>query len=110
MDASFDAPLALQVKGIIDVTCASGETGCHLSGAANMPLSAGAEFDAMIGVVSSEMPPMLRVAPGDPLNSYVYLKLRCEGGIDGGCMPGGQPDPFFARVFHDWIEAGASTP
>lgn len=111
LDASFDfdGPLAPQVRGVIDQTC-SNIDGCHGSGAGNMPLSVGMEFDAMIDVVSYEMPPMLRVKPGDPSNSYVYLKLRCQGGIDGGCMPGGQPNPSIARLFHDWIEAGAPTP
>ena len=54
---------------------------------------------------------MKRVLPGDPANSYVYLKLACRGGIVGQCMPltnpGGRPD--LAKLFHDWIEAGAPT-
>jgi hypothetical protein len=111
-DVEVDAPLAAQVKGRIDQICASPD-GCH-SGGAPMSLSAGHEFDAMIGVPSTEAPGMLRVAPFDPLRSYVYIKLWCDGGIaDGGCMPLGQTRTRsaaqLAQLFHDWIEAGAPT-
>jgi len=104
-----DAPLAVQVKGAIDQICANPE-GCHGSGAGGMGLSPGYEFDSMINVQSTENPPMLRVFPGAPAQSYVYLKLACDGDIpEGGCMPLGSPDPALARLFHDWIEAGAPT-
>jgi hypothetical protein len=76
----------------------------------DLALSAGYEFSNIVNVPSTEMAPMLRVKPGDPENSYLYLKLRCEGGIMDACMPlGAAPKPTFARVFHDWIEAGAPT-
>ncbi len=108
-DARPDGPLVLQVKGRIDQICANAD-GCHGSGQAGLGLSAGDEFAPMIGMRSTERPDMLRVKPGDPLQSYVYLKLWCDGGIDGGCMPLGQtPSPSLAQLFHDWIEAGAPT-
>jgi hypothetical protein len=104
------APLALRVRGKIDQICANAD-GCHGQGAGGMGLSGGAEFDAMINVPSTERPPMLRVKPGDPLQSYVYLKLWCDGGIDGGCMPlSSGSSAALAQLFHDWIEAGAPTP
>ena len=109
-DATDDAPLAIQVKGKIDQICSNIE--CHGDGVGHMGLTpGGGEFDAMINVTSFENPPMLRVAPGDPAQSYVYLKLACEGGIPDGfaCMPLGAPDPKLAQLFHDWIEAGAPT-
>jgi hypothetical protein len=106
-DASIDAPLAVQVKGKIDQICANVD-GCHGAGAGMMGLALGVEFTPMIDVVSYEMPPMLRVAPGDPEHSYVYKKLACEGGIEGGCMPLSTGfDPKLAALFYDWIEAGA---
>jgi hypothetical protein len=54
---------------------------------------------------------MKRVLPGDPAQSYVFIKLSCDGGIPDGfsCMPPGAPEPRLARLFHDWIEAGAPT-
>lgn len=104
---AFDAPLSVQVRGVIDRICASVD-GCHGSGAGSMPLVGGDEFTHMIGVVSTENPPMLRVAPFDPSASYVYLKVACDGGISGSCMPRSSGyDPQIARMFHDWIEAGA---
>jgi hypothetical protein len=108
-DATDDATLTVRVKGKIDQICANVD-GCH-GGGAPMGLSpGGGEFDAMVNVTSSENPPMKRVLPGDPEHSYVYLKLWCDGGIDGGCMPlSTGPDPTLARLFHDWIEAGAPT-
>jgi hypothetical protein len=109
-DATDDAPLGVQVKGKIDQICANPD-GCHGMATGNMGLRAGAEFDAMINVTSFENPPMLRVLPGDPLQSYVFIKLWCDGGIPDGeaCMPLGSPDPKLAQLFHDWIEAGAPT-
>jgi hypothetical protein len=71
-DVEVDAALAVLVKGRVDQICASPDS-CH-SGGAPMSLSAGHEFDAMIGVLSTEAPGMLRVAPFDPLTSYVYIK------------------------------------
>jgi hypothetical protein len=109
-DAAYDGPVLLQVKDRIDRICASTD-GCHGGGSAGMmTLAPGHEFGTMIGVVSFEMPPMLRVAPGDPEQSYVYKKLACEGGIVGSCMPlGFSLEPDLVRLFHDWIEAGAPT-
>ncbi len=77
-----------------------------------MSVSVGNEFNDMINVPSSEDPSMLRVKPFDPENSYVYLKLACEGGIIDACMPLGSLTPersHDATLFHDWIEAGAPT-
>jgi hypothetical protein len=109
-DATDDAPVAVQVKGKIDQICANAD-GCHGAAAGGMPLTPGAEFDAMINVTCMEEPPLLRVRPGDPANSYVFRKLACEGGIEGGCMPLSSGfDPKLAQLFHDWIEAGAPIP
>ena len=108
-DATEDLPAWVAVKGEIDRVCSESDN-CHGSGAGGMGLSPGHEFGTMIGVVSTQNPPMKRVAPGDPANSYVYLKLACEGGIEGGCMPfDATRDPALAHLFHDWIEAGAPT-
>jgi hypothetical protein len=109
VDAGYDAPLSVRVKGEIDLVC-SNVDGCHGEGAGGMGLVPGNEFAPMIGVPSSEMPTLLRVRPGDPKDSYVYRKIACEGGIDGGCMPlGSKENPQLAALFHDWIEAGAPT-
>ncbi len=107
-DAAPDGPLWLQVKGELDQVCGSPD-GCHGMGEADFGVHIGSEFTDMINVTSTENPPMKRVLPGDPLNSYVYLKLRCDGGIVDACMPLGNPSPTTAKLFLDWIEAGAPT-
>lgn len=108
-DATEDVSDLVRVKGVIDQVCSNIE--CHGGGVEGMGLTPGHEFDAMIDVPSTEVPPMLRVLPGDPAHSYVFIKLACEGGIPDAyaCMPLGAPDPRIAKVFHDWIEAGAPT-
>ncbi len=76
-DARSDALLAVQVKGIIDHVCDNNE--CHGLGGpavADLAFSVGNEFTSIVGVVSHENAPMLRVKPFDPENSYVYLKPR----------------------------------
>lgn len=108
-DASFeDVPLVVQVRGEIDAVC-SNIDGCHGSNSGGMTLLPGSEFNAMINVTSTENPPMKRVLPGDPAQSYVYLKLACDGGIKDACMPLGAPNAGTAKIFWEWIEAGAPT-
>jgi hypothetical protein len=107
-DAAFDGPLVVEVRGTLDQVCGSAD-GCHGSGAGNFGIHIGTEFADMIDVTSSENPPMKRVLPGDPEHSYVYLKLACGGGIVGACMPQGNPSEATAKLFFDWIEAGAPT-
>lgn len=108
-DTTEELPDWVRVKGKIDQVCSIADN-CHGSGAGGMGLSPGHEFETMIGVTSFENPPMKRVVPGDPAQSYVYLKLACEGGIVGACMPYEATHyPELAQVFHDWIEAGAPT-
>jgi hypothetical protein len=108
-DATQDLPPVLRVKEEIDQVCSSVD-GCHGAGAGNLALSFGNEFATMINVRSYEVPTMYRVLPFHPEQSYVYLKLACDAGIDGGCMPlGSKLDPQLVQVFHDWIEAGAPT-
>ncbi|HEY3818236.1 MAG TPA: hypothetical protein VGL81_13745 [Polyangiaceae bacterium] len=108
-DATEDLPLAVAVRGEIDRVCSEADN-CHGSGAGGMGLAPTHEFESMIDVTSYENPPMKRVLPGDPAQSYVYLKLACEGGIVGDCMPNyATHSDALARLFHDWIEAGAPT-
>jgi hypothetical protein len=109
-DATYDVPSVVAVRGAIDQICSSTD-GCHgTSNGGHLYLSVGNEFQPLIDVPSFEEPWLLRVDPGHPDRSYVYMKLACEGGIEGGCMPlGSGGDPRLARIFHDWIEAGAPT-
>jgi hypothetical protein len=106
VDASFDAPLAVRVGGILG-SCAGDDS--HNHGKGNLGISGANDFSHLMDARSWEMPTLYRVSPGDPAQSYVYRKVACEGGIDGDCMPQGYPNPAIAKVFHDWIAAGAPT-
>jgi hypothetical protein len=109
LDAADERSDLARVTGVIDQTC-SNPDGCHGSGAENLSLTVGHEFTALLGVPSTEVPSLFRVLPGDPAQSYLYMKLACEGGIQGSCMPGGGHLPqALVQSFHDWIEAGAPT-
>jgi hypothetical protein len=65
------------------------------------------DFAQIVGVPSTERPDLVRVAPGVPGESYLWLKLVGDGGIEGGPMPGGASDPRLVALFGAWIEAGA---
>jgi len=108
-DTSFsDAPLTVQVKGEIDQVCGNPD-GCHGGGVGGMGIHTGAEFDAMINVTSLENPMLKRVLPGQPEESYVYLKVACEGGVFLSCVPPGAHSDRTAALFRASIEAGAPT-
>src|SRR5882672_5543337 len=70
-------------------TCA--QLGCHdpLGKQEGMVLSAGQAYANIVGRTSTEMPSLVRVAPGDPSNSYLYRKI-VGAGITGDRMPQGQ--------------------
>jgi hypothetical protein len=66
------------------------------------------ETAQLIDVPSIERPDLFRVKPGDPMQSYLYLKVLGDGGIEGGRMPlGFAYNPRIPAMFFDWIEAGA---
>ena len=106
-----DASLGVRTAQIF-ASCGggSGETNCHSTGAGGTYLTLGADGD-VVDVPSSENPTMLRVRPGDPARSYLYVKLLDAGDYDGGRMPPGGPyDPRLPPFIASWIEAGAPSP
>lgn len=87
--------------------------GCH-SGAgrflpAVMNLTEGNAYASLVGVASIEKPALMRVAPGDPENSYIVHKLEGRAGITGARMPlNGTPlTDGQILVIKRWIELGA---
>ncbi len=79
-----------EVQALLEARCAP----CHFPPAPDALLDLTAPFaDVTVGVVSTEVPPMLRVAPGDRQASYLYRKVaysyRPVGGGEG--MPPEQP-------------------
>ena len=109
-----DASYALRVDTLFHTTCAGvgGESFCHGAGASQLRLVIAFDGGDVVGVRSIERPDLERVAPGDPLASYLYLKVLGDGGIDGGRMPlnSGIYDSRLTTLIYDWIEAGAPPP
>ena len=74
-----------------------------------MDLRAGNAHDSLVNVQSQEVSGLMRVAPGDPENSYIIHKLEGRPGIVGARMPFGGPflDDATIDQVRSWIEAGA---
>ena len=88
---------------------------CHTNAGGRLPpaglnLVAGASYNSLVGVSSLERPGVMRVAAGDPENSYLVHKLEGRSGIVGVRMPRGN-GPFLTEgqllVIKRWIELGA---
>ena len=104
----LDASLVQKVEARLALC--NGQEGCHVSGAGGgLFYPPGNELIDLVDVRASERPDLYRVKPGDPLASYLYLKVRGDGGIEGGAMPLGVTprDPRIAETIFAWIEAGA---
>ena len=104
-----DASLGVRTRALFAQTCAGGpESGCHSEHAANLTLTLDPDGGDVINVPSTEMPPMVRVAPYQPDASYLYWKVSGDPRIDGGVMPLYAPfDPRIPGLVGEWIEAGA---
>ena len=84
----------------------------HCHSGANAPvglrLDAANSYALLVGVASVERPNMLRVAAGDPNNSYLIQKLEGTAGV-GERMPAGLPAVPQAdiNIIRQWIADGA---
>lgn len=97
-----------QFQAIFDTACGS----CHPGnvGAGNLGLGAAFSFGNLVGIPSDGLPSMLRVAPGDPLASMLFLKLNCDDPPGfGSRMPLGGSNLSVTQqaFFFDWIRLGA---
>jgi hypothetical protein len=89
--------------------------GCHnsQSRAGNLNLSEGGDYDQLVGHASdnqaAQQSGSLRVAPGDPQNSFLLIKVTGPGSGQGSVMPIGIPALSQAQLnlIRDWIAAGA---
>ena len=85
----------------------------HCHSGANAPvglrLDAANSYALLVGVASGEQPNVLRVAPGDPNNSYLIHKLEGTAAV-GERMPAGLPALPQADidVIRQWIADGAT--
>ena len=84
----------------------------HCHAGANAPvglrLDAANSYALLVGIASGEQPNLMRVAPGDPNNSYLIQKLEGTAAI-GERMPAGLPALPQAdiNVIRQWITDGA---
>jgi hypothetical protein len=86
--------------------------GCHAGPTApfGMNLQSVSTSSAnLIGVPSGEMPGLMRIAPGDSANSYLYWKVSGNPGITGDPMPltGGPLSNGELSLIASWIDGGA---
>jgi hypothetical protein len=93
---------------IFTPNCAT--TGCHLGAAApqGLRLDDANSFGMLVGVASSQESSILRVAPGDPDNSYLLRKLDGSASV-GAQMPLSAPplEQASIDVIRQWITDGA---
>lgn len=92
---------------------------CHLSpadlalnGNFSMPLADA--YASTVGIKSIQAPMTDYITPGDPLNSYIYLKMTNQQSMvtmnGDALMPDGATQPLPAdqlKLVEDWIAAGA---
>ena len=103
-------------REVFDVHCLS--AGCHnaTSLAGGLVLDAGVSYGELVDVVPTNpvaaAQGLLRVTPGSPEQSYLYVKLTAAGGVLGGRMPLGQAPlaPSEIELVRSWILAGAAAP
>ena len=88
-------------------------TQCHAGASApqGMSLEEGRAYDMIVGVASEEVPALMRVAPGDPDNSYLFHKISGTQEV-GDRMPLDLPplDAETIEAIRQWIEDGALPP
>lgn len=106
--ASFDPVFSEIQANVFTPTCAV--SGCHTGAGApqGLRLDEANSYGLLVGVASSEVPSILRVAPGDPDNSYLIQKLEGSATV-GEQMPFGR-DPLpqaTIDIIRQWILDGA---
>jgi uncharacterized protein (TIGR03118 family) len=103
--------LQTQIFTPICSVCHSG-VGTGLPGVQN--LTAGNTFANVVNVASIEQPALKRIAPNDPVNSYLIQKIEGAPGISGSQMPlgcGSAGNPCLSQATIDlvktWVSQGA---
>lgn len=89
---------------------------CHTQGAGGLTMTDGVDsYMNLVGVASTEAPSFNRVAPGEPVDSYLLAKIEGVAGdppYSGtpSQMPlGGPPlSPEFIALIEEWIVTGAA--
>ncbi len=101
-------PTLPQIQAVIFTpTCAT--VNCHFGGApdAGLNLEDGNSYMNLVGVTSSQDANFMRVAAGDPDNSYLVRKLEGNGTVPTIMPPTGMLPAAQITAIRDWIAAGA---
>jgi methylglyoxal synthase len=99
---------AMDIQPIFNNNCS-----CHLSGTpAGLSLAEGQAYANLVNVPSSQVPTLNRVTPGDPDNSYLFMKHSGAPGIVNSRMPLNNPtffdeNPDLLELERQWIQGGA---
>lgn len=105
---TFDPVFSAIQANVFTPTCAT--SGCHAGGSApqGLRLDEANSYGLLVGQASSEVPATLRVAPGDPDNSYLIQKLEGTASV-GAQMPlNAAPLPQSTiDIIRQWITDGA---
>ena len=83
---------------------------CHGGGSPEQGMSLVAPtYATLSGVPSTEVPTMMRIAPGNPDGSYLLQKISNPTPLDGVRMPPDQPlTANKIEAIRSWIAAGAA--
>lgn len=105
---SFDPTFSAIQTNVFSPTCAT--AGCHVGANAQegLMLDSSNSYALLVGVASSEVSTILRVAPSDPNNSYLIQKLEGTASV-GVRMPEGRPAlaQSTINIIRQWITDGA---
>ena len=107
--AATEPTLNTDIQPIFNLNC----TGCHSGSAAaeGLDLSEGNARAELVGAISFQVPDLMQVSPGDPDNSYLWLKLNNTQQAAGGTgtqMPPELPlSDSDLSLIEDWITSGA---
>ena len=96
------------VQSIFDSHCVFCHSGSDPSGGQNLA-SAKYSYANLVNIPANDDSTYLRVLPGDPVNSYLLMKLRGDPRIRGAQMPFGDPplDATTLNVITVWVAKGA---
>ncbi|MFC1485471.1 c-type cytochrome domain-containing protein [Candidatus Latescibacterota bacterium] len=81
---------------------------CHLGGQISGGLDL-SKYENIVNRPSTKRSDLMLILPGDPDNSYLFIKVTGAPGIMGQKMPlGGSLSTGQLNLLRDWILAGAS--
>lgn len=109
LEVGSDATLSNIQANIFTTSCAFSQ--CHGGDfpKQGLDLTAGRSYASLVGVQSQERPALDRIEPGEPDNSYLYLKITGDPSIAGDRMPFGAPALSSDKIdlIRQWIIEGA---